>query len=269
MSESATNEALSYDDGNRPRAVTISISDEARSSFLRVASHQLRTPLNSIIGFSEILAGETLGPLGAPQYRNYAEHVCLAGHKLLKLVNQILEILRLQAGIGAMAPVEESLDAAIDDCLDALAAEIRKKDLRVFVEGEGKLPTLTCDPRGLRAILSNLLANAVAFSPEGGEIAVSARSEGGRTVVAIRDEGPGIDVAEVPRLLQPFQQGANALTGCGEGAGFGLPIVSLHCALMRATLRLKPGLERGLMAEVSLPTSGPTQEVHPRLSEAI
>ncbi|MGH7012210.1 MAG: sensor histidine kinase, partial [Caulobacteraceae bacterium] len=140
----------------------------------------------------------------------------------------------------------------------------------VFVEGQGRLPILTCDPKGLRAVLSNLLANAVAFSPEGGEIAVSARSEGDRTVVVISDEGPGIDMAEVTRLLQPFQQGANALTGPGEGAGLGLPIVSLHCALMKATLRLKPGLERGLRAEVNFPTSGPpVHEVHPRLSEAI
>src|SRR5438046_2125920 len=124
--------------------------DEQKRSFLRMASHELRTPLNSIIGFSEIIAKELCGPLGSPQYKEYAEHVRLSGHKLLRLVNQVLEIARLEGHVTDLDLTPEPLDHAIDDALDSLREEITSRGVRVRVEGEGSLPAVMADPRGLR-----------------------------------------------------------------------------------------------------------------------
>ncbi|MHB8530439.1 MAG: sensor histidine kinase [Caulobacteraceae bacterium] len=229
------------------------VTEDQKQSFLRVASHQLRTPLNSIIGFSEVLAGEVCGPLGAPQYKGYAQHVLASGRQLLRLVNQILEILRLQAGVAGMEPLSEPLDAAVGDSLDALGQDMSRRSMNVVVDGEGELPTVRCDPRGLRTVLTNLLHNAITYCPEAGEVRLRAACADGRVVIDIENDGPQIAAEDVPRLLKPFEQGAAALTGAGEGAGLGLPIVSLYCAAMHGSLRLTPREGGGLTARLTLP----------------
>jgi signal transduction histidine kinase len=227
--------------------------DDQKRSFLRMVSHELRTPLNSIIGFSEIIATELCGPLGSPQYKEYAEHVRQSGHKLLRLVNQVLEIARLEGHVTDLNLVSEPLDHAVDDALDSLREEIRARRIEVKVPGEGALPSVTADPRGLRTILTNLLQNAVTFSPEGGQVRIVAMPRPGRVEIRIQDDGEGLDEADVPRLLRPFEQGESALTRSTEGAGLGLPIVSLLCHAMRGTLRLSSPPGQGVTAIVSLP----------------
>jgi signal transduction histidine kinase len=227
--------------------------DDAKRSFLRMVSHELRTPLNSIIGFSEIIAKELCGPLGSPQYREYAEHVRQSGHKLLRLVNQVLEIARLEGHVTDLDQVSEPLDHAIDDALDTLREDIKARAVRVTVVGQGQLPAVKADPRGLRTVLINLLQNAVTFTPEGGEVRVRASARPGRVLIEIEDDGEGVDEAEIPRLLRPFEQGESALTRSTEGAGLGLPIVNLLCHAMRGALRLVSPPGRGLKAMVLLP----------------
>ncbi|MGA0605451.1 sensor histidine kinase [Phenylobacterium sp. VNQ135] len=225
--------------------------DEQKRSFLRMASHELRTPLNSILGFSEILSSELYGPLGAPQYKEYAEIIQRSGQKLLKLVNQVLEIARLEAQTMDFDLRSEPLDLALDDAMAGLGDELA--GLTVEVAGRGELPAVTADPRGLRTVLFHLLQNAAAFSPEGGVIFVSAQRLAGGVQIVVRDQGAGVDPAELPRLMNPFEQGENALTRRGEGAGLGLPIADLTCKAMggRLTLASKPG--KGLTAGVRLP----------------
>jgi signal transduction histidine kinase len=232
-----------------------SILDERRRSFLRLASHELRTPLNSVIGFSEILAGELCGPLGAPQYKEYAEHIRRSGHKLLRLVNQMLEIVRLEGNASDLQPVNEPLDHAIDDALDGLREDIRSKSLRVSVQGEGSLPAVMADARGLRSLIANLLHNAVTFSPAGGEIRMRAVLRGDQVELTIQDDGEGVDPAEIPRLLRPFEQGENALTRSTEGAGLGLAISRLLCRNMGGALRLRCEPGHGLEVVVTLPAA--------------
>ncbi|HUZ12441.1 MAG TPA: HAMP domain-containing sensor histidine kinase [Caulobacteraceae bacterium] len=229
--------------------------DEQKRSFLRMVSHELRTPLNSIIGFSEIISRELAGPLGSPQYKEYAEHVRRSGLKLLRLVNQVLEIARLEGRATDLDLVAEPLDHAVDDVVDSLREEINQRRVRVEVADQGRLPGVIADPRGLRTVLTNLLQNAVTFSPEGGQVRIGARQSFGRVRIVVEDDGEGLDPAEIPRLLQPFEQGENALTRSTEGAGLGLPIVALLCEAMGATLRLDSGPGRGLRAEVSLPAA--------------
>jgi signal transduction histidine kinase len=227
--------------------------DEQKRSFLRMVSHELRTPLNSIIGFSEIIAKELCGPLGSPQYKEYAEHVRLSGHKLLRLVNQVIEIARLEGHVTDLELTAEPLDHAIDDALDSLREEIGQRRVTVTVEGEGSLPAVMADPRGLRTVVVNLLQNAVTFSPEGGQVRIRATRRLGRVDLEIEDDGEGVEEADIPRLMRPFEQGEAALTRSIEGAGLGLPIVSLLCTAMHGTLRLISAPGHGLKAVVALP----------------
>ena len=229
--------------------------DAQKRSFLRMVSHELRTPLNSIIGFSEIISKELCGPLGSPQYREYAEHVRQSGLKLLNLVNQVLEIARLEGHVTDLEPAPELLDHALDDVLEMLRDEIAARRIRMRVEDEGHLPAVVADPRGLRTVLNNLLQNAVTFSPEGGEVRVRARRSVAGVRIQIEDDGEGIDPADIPRLMRPFEQGQNALTRSTEGAGLGLPIVALLCEAMGGALRLVSARGQGLRAEVVLPAA--------------
>jgi signal transduction histidine kinase len=227
--------------------------DEQRRSFLRMVSHELRTPLNSILGFSEILAAELYGPLGAAQYKEYAGIIHGSGQKLLKLVNQVLEIARLEARSMDFEVRSEPLESAIDDVMVSLKPDLASRDVCVLVQGRGELPSVAADPRGLRTVLFNLLQNAIAFSPDGGQVRVSAEVHHGCVEISIRDEGEGVDPDELPRLMGPFQQGENALTRKSEGAGLGLPIADLTCRAMGGRLRLTSTPGQGLTAAIRLP----------------
>jgi signal transduction histidine kinase len=240
----------------RARARIEAALDERRRSFLRMVSHELRTPLNSILGFSEILTAELYGPLGAPQYKEYAAIIHGSGQKLLKLVNQVLEIARLEGNTIDFDAGPESLEAALDDVLVGLKPELAARNVRVAVEGRGDLPAVTADGRGLRSVLTQLIHNAVVFSPEGGEVTVSAAARGGFVDIVICDHGEGVDPDELARLMAPFEQGENALTRKAEGAGLGLPIADLTCLAMGGRLKLASTPGQGLTATARLPAAG-------------
>lgn len=231
------------------------ILDARKRAFLRLVSHELRTPLNSILGFSEIISQELYGPVGAPQYRDYAGIIRTSGLRLLKLVNQVLEIARLEGHAMDLSARAEALDHALDDVIDGLSEDIAGREAEIVVENEGELPLVTADARGLRTVLGNLIQNAVVFSPEGGKVTISAHRIGASVEIRICDRGPGVDPADIPRLLQPFEQGDSALTRRTEGAGLGLPIVDLLCQAMGGRLRLSSEPGQGLCAVVRLPAA--------------
>lgn len=229
--------------------------DEHKRSFLRMVSHELRTPLNSILGFSEIISSELYGPIGAPQYKEYAGIIRSSGQRLLKLVNQVLEIARLEGRAMDLDLQPELLDHALDDVLDGLREDIAARQTRIVIENEGALPAVLADARGLRTVLSNLIHNAIVFSPEGSEVRVRATRLGDHVDIAVIDDGGGIDPEDAARLLRPFEQGENALTRRSEGAGLGLPIVDLLSQAMGGRLRLESPPGQGLRAIVRLPAA--------------
>jgi signal transduction histidine kinase len=229
--------------------------DDQKRSFLRMVSHELRTPLNAVIGFSEIVSSEIYGPLGAPQYKEYAELIRQSGYKLLKLVNQIVEIAKLEGQAMDIDLEPEPLDHAVEDALSAVAGEISERSIKVVVENEGSLPSVVADSRGLRTMLVNLIQNAVCYSPEGGTVTISARRERDCVHVEISDQGEGVPAEDIPRLMRPFEQGENALTRSSQGAGLGLPIVSLLAQAMDGSLRLRSTPGQGLTAEICLPAA--------------
>jgi signal transduction histidine kinase len=226
--------------------------DGRKRSFLRMVSHELRTPLNAVIGFSEILSQELYGPLGSPQYKEYAAIVHDSGLKLLKLVNQIVEIARLEGHVTDIEMTPENMDEAIEDVVEALGAQIRQREVIVHVVAQGTLPSVLADSRGLRTMLTNLLQNAVTHSPAGGVVHVAAARIGREVEITIRDQGPGVDSCELPRLLQPFEQGGATLTRSHEGAGLGLPIVDLLSRAMGGQLKLSSSLGAGFLARLIL-----------------
>jgi signal transduction histidine kinase len=227
---------------------------EARKrDFLRMVSHELRTPLNSILGFSEILASELYGPLGSPQYKEYAEIVRDSGHKLLRMVNQLVEIARLQAQAMDFEPSPEPLQATIEEVVASFAAEMAEG--AVTVKPPRSPPSVNADPRGLRSVLSGLIHNAIVFSPAGAEVRITARRKGKVVEIAVENPGEPVDPAELSRLKQPFEQGDSALTRRAQGAGLGLPICALTAKAMGGRLDLAARTGGGLIARISLPAA--------------
>ena len=230
-------------------------AEQRRRSFLRMVSHELRTPLNTVIGFSEIIACELYGPLGAPQYKEYAELVRQSGHRLLKLVNQVIEIARLEDGVVDLDLRAEPVEHAIDDVIGSLKDEIAARAVRVMVEDRASLPSVCADGRGLRTMLLNLMQNAVAHSPQGGLISLRCRRAASIVEIEIEDRGPGVESSQLPRLMKPFEQGGDALTRSVEGAGLGLPITQLLASAMRGQLKLRSDTGAGFTAIVVLPAA--------------
>jgi signal transduction histidine kinase len=232
------------------RRAAVGLEDQKRA-FLRLMSHELRTPLNSILGFSEILSAELYGPLGAPQYKEYAEIIRGSGRKLLKLVNQVLEIGRLEGLELDVGP--EALEPAFESAISSAAGDFTR-GVRPRIVEHAELPLVLADPWGLRTVLTHLVQNAAIFAPDDGEVRLRADVAAGHVDVFIEDDGEGVDPADLPRLMRPFEQGQNALVRRGEGAGLGLPICELTCQAMGAELELVSTPGHGLTARVRLKT---------------
>jgi signal transduction histidine kinase len=224
--------------------------EDQKRAFLRLVTHELRTPLNSILGFSEILSAELYGPLGAPQYKEYAEIIRGSGKRLLRLVNQVLEIGRLQGLRLERRP--EALEPALEEAIGAVADELAERGVNTrIIAAEPRLMVLA-DPWGLKTVLTNLLHNAAAFSPQDGEVRLRVSVEGNYINIDVEDDGEGVDAADLPRLTQAFEQGENALVRRSEGAGLGLTICELTCRAMGARFSLASPPGRGLTARVRL-----------------
>jgi signal transduction histidine kinase len=238
------------------KAVRDHVLDERKRSFMRMVSHELRTPLNSIIGFSEIIACELYGPLGDQRYREHAEVIRASWHKMLQLVNQIMEIVRLETGMADLDIRPEPVLAAVDDAVNSLVAEADDRDVDIEVEASDPGLQVMADARGLKSVLRHLIQNAVSFSPDGGRVLVAVRARGREVAIEVRDQGEGIPAKDLARMMRPFEQGEAALTRRAGGAGLGLPIVKLMCDAMGGRLRLQRAQGGGLLATVRLPAAG-------------
>jgi signal transduction histidine kinase len=236
-----------------PGAVAPAPSSDAeqKRAFLRLMSHELRTPLNSILGFSEILAGELYGPLGAPQYREYAEIVRDSGLKLLELINQLLELARLEGGLNDLEPRAELVAPALEEVVEQLHAEGRV----AFRRPQAAISALA-DPRALRTLLANLVGNALAASPDGTPVPLAVRAAGAFVEIQICDAGPPVHADDLPRLLRPFEKPEAGDSGAGRGAlSVALPTAALLCRAMGGELSLSSEADCGLTATVRLPAA--------------
>jgi two-component system, cell cycle sensor histidine kinase PleC len=201
-------------------------ANRAKSAFLANMSHELRTPLNAILGFSEVLEAELFGPMSNKTYKDYAGDIHNSGRYLLALINDILDLSRIEAGRHEVAEEPTQVKECMEYARHMLEAKSAEKNISVTMETSPNLPKLMCDFRALNQIAINLLTNAVKFTPDGGKVTMIAKViPDGRLEFAVSDNGPGIPKAEQVLLMSSFTRGTQATKQAIEGAGLGLPIV--------------------------------------------
>jgi two-component system cell cycle sensor histidine kinase PleC len=216
----------------------------AKSRFLATMSHELRTPLNAILGFSEVMKGELFGAHIVASYKEYSSDIHASGSHLLTLINEILDLSRIEAGRFELKEEAIALDHLVEDCRHLLTLRAKKRKLTIEEAVEPNLPRLWADERAVRQVILNLLSNAIKFTPPGGSIRIKIGwTTSGGQYFALRDTGPGIPEEEIPIVMSAFGRGALAQKNADEGSGLGLPIVKglveLHGGTF--TLKSKPG----------------------------
>ncbi|ESR26731.1 Signal transduction histidine kinase [Lutibaculum baratangense AMV1] len=240
------------------------VSDEARrraeeanlakSRFLATMSHELRTPLNAILGFSEVLKDELLGKHQIAAYKEYSFDIHKSGQHLLNLINEILDLSRIEAGRFELKEEAVSLAATAEDCRHLLKLRANERGMTIRENFEPDLPKIWADERSVRQIILNLLGNAIKFTPHGGEITVTVGwTAGGGQYLSIRDTGPGIPQEEIPTVLSSFGRGSLAHKNADEGTGLGLPIVVKLMELHGGTFDIRTKLREGTEVIVIFP----------------
>jgi two-component system cell cycle sensor histidine kinase PleC len=244
-------QAKAISDDARRRAESANI---AKSSFLAQMSHELRTPLNAILGFSEVMKDEIFGQHGVVAYKGYANDIHSSGVHLLGLINEILDLSRIEAGRYELNEEAISLSLVVDDCRHLLQLRAKNRGLTIHQLFEPDLPRLWADERAIRQICLNLLSNAIKFTPQSGEIwlKVGWTASGGQ-YMSVRDTGPGIPEEEIPVVLSSFGQGSNAIKSAEQGAGLGLPIAKSLVDLHGGTFTLRSKLRVGTELIVTFP----------------
>lgn len=229
-------------------------ANKAKSEFLANMSHELRTPLNAINGFSEIMVGEMFGPLGDRRYKGYATDILNSGQHLLALINDILDMSKIEAGKMNLRMEPVALDEVVEDSVRLVRDRVEAAGLTLRVDLPA-LPEVEADFRALKQVMLNLLSNALKFTPRGGAITVAAERQSDRLRISVADNGIGISEEDLARLARPFEQAESQLVKTQQGSGLGLALtkslVELHGG--RLELSSEPGV--GTKASFTLPIS--------------
>jgi two-component system cell cycle sensor histidine kinase PleC len=229
-------------------------ANRAKSHFLANMSHELRTPLNAIIGFSEVMSTEIFGGHSKPIYKDYSNDINRSGQHLLGLINDILDLSRIEAGRFEILEEEVDIVQLAEDARHLLQIRADAQGVEVIGDFEPDLPHLYADARAMRQIWINLLTNAIKFTPRGGIVTLLARREAdGGLRFGVHDQGSGISDADIGRVTEAFTQGAAGIAQPGKGSGLGLSIVKgllqLHCG----TFEIRSKLGEGTQAEAVFP----------------
>ncbi|HZP79682.1 MAG TPA: ATP-binding protein [Pseudolabrys sp.] len=227
-------------------------ANQAKSKFLANMSHELRTPLNAIIGFSEIMESGMFGPLGADKYREYCHDIRGSGQYLLDVINDILDMSKIEAGRMRLDFEDVELGNLLADAMRVVSGRAEEKRLVVNAKIAPDLH-LCADRRALKQIALNLLSNAVKFTPEGGGITVRGRRAGNHVLIAIADSGIGIAPDALRKLGRPFEQVESQLTKSYQGSGLGLAIAKSLAELHGGSMRIRSTLGTGTFVMVRLP----------------
>jgi two-component system cell cycle sensor histidine kinase PleC len=223
----------------------------AKSRFLATMSHELRTPLNAILGFSEVMKDEVLGPHTTPTYRNYAADIYDSGQHLLHLINEILDLSRIEAGRYELNESRVPLAEVMEDCRRLMIMRAEEKGVDFVEDYEGMPEAIRADERAVRQICLNLLSNAIKFTPAGGKVTLRCSiNAAGEPYLSVSDNGPGIPEHEVPLVLRSFGQGEFARENAEGGSGLGLPIVKGLAELHGGRLELNTREGQGTTATV-------------------
>ena len=229
-------------------------ANQAKSDFLANMSHELRTPLNAIIGFSEVMVEELFGPVGSAKYIEYVVDIHRSARHLLDLINDILDLSKIEAGRVELREETVDVDGLIDGCLTLVEERVRATGLSLEKRVADGLPALWADKRMVRQILINLLSNAVKFTPSGGSVGVEAAiGSTGALVLTVSDTGIGMAPEDIPRVMEPFVQVDGALNRNYEGTGLGLPLANRLAEMHGAAFELKSEEGAGTTVTVRFP----------------
>ena len=229
-------------------------ANRSKSEFLANMSHELRTPLNAINGFSEIMCDQIFGTLGNPRYIEYAHDIHNSGIHLLNLINDILDLSKIEAGAFELKEEEVEVAQVVAACRRIIEVRAKEAGLTMATRLSGNLPKLWLDERIVKQIVLNLLSNAVKFTPAGGKVTVRAEiEEDGCFVLSVSDTGIGIDADDVPKVFTPFSQVDGSLTREHEGTGLGLPLVKSLVEAHGGTVELESELGNGTIITIRFP----------------
>ncbi|HUN94970.1 MAG TPA: HAMP domain-containing sensor histidine kinase, partial [Bradyrhizobium sp.] len=244
-------QAKAISDEARHRAESANV---AKSRFLAQMSHELRTPLNAILGFSEVMKSEIFGSHAVEVYKEYSADIHNSGVHLLNLINEILDLSRIEAGRYELNEEAVSLVHVVADCHHLLKLRASSRNITIHEVFEHDMPRIWGDERATRQIVLNLLSNAIKFTPQGGEIwlKVGWTASGGQ-YLSVKDTGSGIAEDEIPVVLASFGQGSNSIKSAEQGAGLGLPIAKSLIDLHGGTFTLKSKLRIGTEVIVTFP----------------
>ena len=240
-------------------------ANQAKSRFLAVMSHEFRTPLNAILGFSQIIRDQALGDQAMGKYVEYGGDIHASGRRLLGLVEDILDLAKFEAGKIELRRQPLDIVLALSDCVEMVASEARAKNITLLFDPPEARPVIVADPRCVEHMVANLLSNAVKFTPAGGRVELTTAARGAEALeIAVSDTGVGIAPEDLERIRRPFEQAKRNAWYTGLGTGLGLALVDQLALLHGGSLELESAPGIGTVAQLVLPTAEPGRLSAPR-----
>jgi PAS domain S-box-containing protein len=231
-------------------------ASSAKSEFLAKISHEIRTPLNAIIGFSEVMMDERFGPVGNERYREYLKDIHASGGHLVSLINDLLDLSKIEAGKLELSFGSVNLNDLTQQCVAIMQPQANRERIIIRSSLPQKLPQIVADPRSVRQIVLNLVSNSIKFTGPGGQVIVStALTDEGEVVLRVRDTGVGMSEQDIATALEPFRQLATSGRWGSGGTGLGLPLTKALAEANRAQFLIKSQLDAGTLVEVTFPAT--------------
>jgi signal transduction histidine kinase len=228
----------------------------AKADFLAKISHEIRTPLNAIIGFSEVMMAERFGPLGSERYRDYLKDIHASGGHLLSLINDLLDLSKIEAGRLELAFTSVSLNELTRECVAIMQPQANRDRIIIRTSLPPSLPQVVADARSLRQIVLNLLSNSIKFTDAGGQVIVStALNDAGDVALRVRDTGVGMSENDLATALEPFRPLATSGSAASGSSGLGLPLTKALAEANRASFYIKSAPKAGTLVEIAFPPS--------------
>ncbi|MGR9181706.1 ATP-binding protein [Rhizobium leguminosarum] len=227
-----------------------------KTDFLARVSHEIRTPLNAIIGFSDMMAGERFGPIGHPRYIEYANDIGRSGRHVLDIVNDLLDISKIEAGEMDLDFDAVGLNEAVSEAVALIQPQANGQRVIIRTALSQSVPDVVADLRSIKQIALNILSNAIRFTPSGGQIVVSTSYEAnGSVVLRVRDTGIGMTRSELDQAMKPFRQVSSTQSRHrGDGTGLGLPLTKAMVDANRATFSINSTPNEGTLVEITFPS---------------
>jgi PAS domain S-box-containing protein len=232
------------------------IASSHKSDFLAKISHEMRTPLNAIIGFAEVMIEERFGPVGSERYRDYLKDIHQSGAHLISLINDLLDLSKIEAGKLELDFTSVDLNDVAKQCISIMQPQANRERIIIRTALAEQLPPVVADLRSIRQIALNLLSNSVKFTKPGGQVILStSTTDRGEVVLRVRDTGVGMTEEEVSAALEPFRQLATSGRDTREGTGLGLPLTKALVEANRASFTIKSAVNSGTLIEIAFPST--------------